>query len=1049
MTGTRINRAEFLSSFTGTNRGTADELRRVNWIDANVAFDLGLAVAYVASPGSSENGRSGSNTGQLFGPYFNRYGTRRWADQDQRLIHELLQSGFNSTLAVDYDQIIFMGGSQGTNFLAKFFEQYAGIYGGGFHAWCGAFWGAKSPYSAPWPFVTWIPSFQWTPFSTRFVRSRFRVFVEATTEDFLHADGVAMSEYYSEVLGLDTRWDLEAPGGHCSRGATSRADIWAWLSADSGKRLSSPSLEGDADGDGIANAVDPDDDNDGALDMIDALPLEPKDWLDTDLDGIGDFADRDADGDGVDNSLDPFSLDPREWLDTDEDGMGDRLDADDDNDGIPDDIDPSPLQGTRNDQLTFRMVETGVSDLNDPKRAFVSAGKPAAVVYPTPQGDRQSYQFINLGDGVNPRFEIMIDRFDRKQRCEEVLLPDFCDPEPQFALEHHFEHYIDRIYIDRNHNQNLTDDGPPLILARNNGNRSRRPGVITRLEVPYASGDTFPYGIILWTYEHLSEGVRYRGASAWMGDVQTPFGQPVLVGLVDANIDGVFNQDPACIDLDRNGVLDECDKISLGERVNQVYPEQPFELDGRQHRFVVAPSGHKVNITSVRPLQAPTGLTATAVSSSRIDLTWQDNSSNETGFRVQRRGRRGTWVPIGTTSANTTRFSDGAFLPNNRYRYRVQAFNDTASSAFSNEALTAFPPTVGRFTPTRGPAGVRVTLIGSDFLGATAVRFNGVSSPHFWVKSGWTIVASVPLSATSGPISVVTPVGTAVSTNPFTVLDVGISSRLFVPIVLRSRGRTAGSFFTSELTLTNRGSRDAAILYTYTAAIGSGSGTAVDSLGGGEQRVIPDAIAYLTSLGVPIGGGAAGGTLKVDFSNLPSASDAAVTVRTSTPVEEGRGRAGLAYMGLSPRRPAHRPRLYHRLASEQHGSLQRGRSERRGLQRREHYAESHRLLRRLGSTGEQCCTAGSLLGSGRVPSVQRHPEQGRFREWLCEGGASEWDSGLLCLRGHQRQFQLGRVVCLSGPGKLSGGYEGADPAGPHRSRSFQQRVDGDQLLGLG
>ena len=124
------------------------------------------------------------------------------------------------------------------------------------------------------------------------------------------------------------------------------------------------------------------------------------------------------------------------------------------------------------------------------------------------------------------------------------------------------------------------------------------------------------------------------------------------------------------------------------------------------------------------------------------------------------------------------------------------------------------------------------------------------------------------------------------------------SSRLFVPIVLRSQGTTPGSLFTTELTLTNRSTTNAALHYTYTAAFGGGSGTAVDSLKAGEQRVIPDAIAYLTSLGVPIGKGSAGGTIVVDVSNLSSASDAAVTARVATLVEEGRGRAGLAFPGL-------------------------------------------------------------------------------------------------------------------------------------------------------
>ena len=125
-------------------------------------------------------------------------------------------------------------------------------------------------------------------------------------------------------------------------------------------------------------------------------------------------------------------------------------------------------------------------------------------------------------------------------------------------------------------------------------------------------------------------------------------------------------------------------------------------------------------------------------------------------------------------------------------------------------------------------------------------------------------------------------------------------SRLFVPVVLQSPGRTGGSFFTSEMILTNRGPAAAAIGYTYNAAWGGGSGKAADSLGAGEQRVVADAIAHLRALGVPIGSGPAGGTLRVDFSNLSLASDAAVTLRVTTPVEEGGGRAGLSYYGLDP-----------------------------------------------------------------------------------------------------------------------------------------------------
>ena len=599
-------------SLHGNNVGDPEEVLQWNFL-GDAAYDLGLAVVYIVSPGSI-----GENPVDLFGYDVNSIGTRVWSDADIRLIHELLQSGFNSAFVVDYNRIIFAGGSQGTSFLAKFVERYIGVYGGGFHANCGSFWG--DPYSAPPRRSTiWMPSFPWNQSTASFVKSRFKVFVEATTGDWLHPDAVAMSKYYSEVLGLDTRWDLEAPGGHCAGGATSRANIWEWLSVvPVPERLGDDT---DIDGDGIVNTIDPDDDNDGALDIIDALPAEPRGWLDTDGDGIGDFEDNDADGDGVNNALDPFPLNLREWLDTDEDGIGNNLDVDDDNDGLRDTIDPAPLQGIRNNQLSFQRVDTGIDYIYEvsgaglPRspypNAFVHDEKPSSVVYPEPQGDLQFYQFINLGDGVNPRFEIMVDRFRRKETCENVLLEDLCDPQKQqFA---YFEHYIDKIYVDRNHNQNLTDDGPPLILARNNDDKWSAPGVMTILEVPYASGDVFPYGVILWTYEELSEGVYFRGASTWLGTVKAPTGARILVGTIDVNLDGLFNtgeppndfgyapqaqelQDITCIDLNRNGVLDECRETEnyTGERVNPVYPGQSFELDGRRYKISVAPSGHKI-----------------------------------------------------------------------------------------------------------------------------------------------------------------------------------------------------------------------------------------------------------------------------------------------------------------------------------------------------------------------------------------------------------------------------------------------------------------------
>ena len=326
-------------------------------------------------------------------------------------------------------------------------------------------------------------------------------------------------------------------------------------------------------------------------------------------------------------------------------------------------------------------------------------------------------------------------------------------------------------------------------------------------------------------------------------------------------------------------------------------------VDGAGNLYFADLGNYRIRVlTQASPLPPPTKLTAMAVSYNGVDLAWQDNSDGETGFLLQRRvDDFPDWVAVGTAAANATTFSDSGLAPTTAYHYRVRAFNLIESSAFSDpvrvRTLEVQPPTLTRFNPSQGPVGTRVILAGAHLFEASAVRFNSVDASRFEVHSGTSIEAVVPPGASSGPISVATPGGTAVSDNPFTVTT-GFQSRLFVPIVLRAQGRV-GSFFTSELTLTNRGSQEAAIQYTYTASIGAGSGTATDSLAAGRQRIIPDAIAYLTSLGVPIGSGSAGGTLLVEFSNLSSPSDAAVTVRVSTPVQEGSGRAGLAYPGLN------------------------------------------------------------------------------------------------------------------------------------------------------
>ena len=594
--------------FHGNNTGTQEEMSTRSSVNEGAAFDLGLVVAYVGSPAGyyppTESGAYpppkyfSTETGPI----------RFWKAADERLVHELLQSGFDGNLTLDHDRVLFIGGSQGTGFLVEFLERYLGIYGGGFYARCGPFRGDGPPVPPPRTTDRWAPSFPWTPLSTSRVQQRFRVFVQTTTEDRLHPHGVRMANYYGNMLGLETRSDLSSPGGHCASGSTPSEQIWEWLMHAGNRNPVAAPADDDVDGDGIPNVRDHDDDNDGAWDAIDALPLDARDWLDTDGDSVGNFEDRDADGDGASNAEDAFALDPREWLDTDGDGIGNNLDSDDDNDGLPDASDELPLEGLPTDQLSlheFRVTLDQFPYFDSPPAALLHAAAPAAVVYPGAVGDRQSYQYIQLGNGPDPRFQIMIDRIERNDSCD--LLAELCTAPPGPLA--YFEHFVDLIYIDRDQSGNLTDDGPPLVLARNRDDELDFPGVRTRLSVTYASGETLPYEIRLWTSEHLSDGVRYMGTSSWMGYVRPPVGEAVLVGVADVNVDGLFDSegylyarqfedasDVACVDTNRNDLLDECLWLYPDSSAGIVKSGETFTLDGRTLRIVVAPTGYQVEI---------------------------------------------------------------------------------------------------------------------------------------------------------------------------------------------------------------------------------------------------------------------------------------------------------------------------------------------------------------------------------------------------------------------------------------------------------------------
>jgi hypothetical protein len=81
------------------------------------------------------------------------------------------------------------------------------------------------------------------------------------------------------------------------------------------------------------------------------------------------------------------------------------------------------------------------------------------------------------------------------------------------------------------------------------------------------------------------------------------------------------------------------------------------------------------------------------------------------------------------------------------------------------------PPTITSFTPNNAcsGSGTSVVITGTNFTGASAVRFNGVSATSYTVNSATQITATLPVGATTSAISVTTAGGTATSSSAFTV----------------------------------------------------------------------------------------------------------------------------------------------------------------------------------------------------------------------------------------------------------------------------------------
>lgn len=116
--------------------------------------------------------------------------------------------------------------------------------------------------------------------------------------------------------------------------------------------------------------------------------------------------------------------------------------------------------------------------------------------------------------------------------------------------------------------------------------------------------------------------------------------------------------------------------------------------------FTFAPSSDTTLVTPSAPA-TPDALAATPVSATTVDLSWNDNSGDETAFEIWRStSNNGNYrvvatVPAGAAAQAT--FTDTTLFANVTYYYKVRATGIASPSAFSNEISVVTPNTIPAF----------------------------------------------------------------------------------------------------------------------------------------------------------------------------------------------------------------------------------------------------------------------------------------------------------------------------------------------------------------
>jgi hypothetical protein len=149
------------------------------------------------------------------------------------------------------------------------------------------------------------------------------------------------------------------------------------------------------------------------------------------------------------------------------------------------------------------------------------------------------------------------------------------------------------------------------------------------------------------------------------------------------------------------------------------------------------------------PPTAPSNLTANAITDTQVNLSWTDNSNNESGFEIQRKEGGGIFSLIDTVQGDVTSYEDKTVSGETTYYYQIRAYNVGGNSGFSNTTSVTTPPIA--------PSNLNAEVLSSSKIRVTW-QDNSTIETGFkvWQKKGsgsWQLKSTVGANVTSKDIT--------------------------------------------------------------------------------------------------------------------------------------------------------------------------------------------------------------------------------------------------------------------------------------------------------